>query len=257
MGYHMHRLPRHAALLLLSATMLSLGGCQRSADPAVPVAGSRPAGAQMQRTTIPAAGEAVDPKAAVPSGQATHWECGDLRVASRIDARDGGTTLYISGRKLHLPTAASPPAEGHIDDEGNTFVLRGGAATLTLRGEDARECTVTGQPSPWYDAAARGVAFRAVGSEPGWFVELGPGDSPTLRATLDYGERTIEVPDMQLRPDGGQPGFLGTAADGSTVVLSVRREACADGMSGEKFAARARLLVGANRYEGCGAFLSD
>lgn len=43
-----------------------------------------------------------------------------------------------------------------------------------------------GEPaSPWDAAAARGVAFRAVGNEPGWYVEVGRGATAALHATLD------------------------------------------------------------------------
>lgn len=247
----MRRLPLHAALLLMSGPLLSLGGCQPSGDPAVPTAGSKPEEAQLQRASAPAEGDVER-----PADHVTHWQCGDLRVSSQIDARDGGATLHISGRQLQLPLATPSVSGRHLDGEGNAFVLRGRAATLTLSGDDARECTATDQPSPWYDAAMRGIAFRAVGSEPGWFVELGMGKAPTLRATLDYGERTIEAANMQARPGDGDPEFNGTS-DGAAVVLWVHREACADGMSGEQFDARATLQVGASRYEGCGAFLSD
>ena len=41
------------------------------------------------------------------------------------------------------------------------------------------------------------------------------------------------------------------------VELLVKREACADAMSGEAFAASAQLKVGDQTYSGCGRFLSE
>lgn len=102
---------------------------------------------------------------------------------------------------------------------------------------------------------ARGIAFTAIGQEPGWRVEIGHGDSPSLHAELDYGQRTIDI----LRTQGisTTPGFGGKMADGTDVVLRMRREPCRDAMSGEPFEASASLTVGAKAYEGCGAWLGD
>lgn len=110
-------------------------------------------------------------------------------------------------------------------------------------------------PSPWAEAAARGVVIRAVGNEPGWFVEVDNGDMPPLRATLDYGERRIEVASTVSL--SSSHGFGGKLADGTDVVLRIKHEPCNDGMSGEAFEASAVLTVGDKQYQGCGAYLSD
>ena len=114
----------------------------------------------------------------------------------------------------------------------------------------------TAPASPWEAAAARGVAFRAVGNEPGWFAEVDRGDAPALRATLDYGERTIEVP-RAMALDGDAFGYHGEADDGTSVVLRIRREPCSDGMSDQAYEASATLAVGETTYRGCGRFLAD
>lgn len=110
--------------------------------------------------------------------------------------------------------------------------------------------------SPWDAAAARGVAFRAVGNEPGWYVEVGRGAAAALHATLDYGDRKVEVP-QAVALDGDGFGYHGTATDGSRVVLRIRREACSDGMSDRSYDTSAVLDVGDASYRGCGVFLGD
>lgn len=110
--------------------------------------------------------------------------------------------------------------------------------------------------SPWEAAAARGVAFRAVGNEPGWFAEVDRGDAPALRATLDYGERTIEVP-RAMALDGDAFGYHGEARDGTSVVMRMRREPCSDGMSDQNYETSVTLKVGETTYRGCGRFLAD
>lgn len=109
--------------------------------------------------------------------------------------------------------------------------------------------------SPWDAAAARGVELRAVGNEPGWFMEVDRGPDPTLRATLDYGERIIEVANVRVL-DGDPPGYEGTAADGTRIVVRVRRESCSDGMSERSYEASVTLQAGETTYRGCGRFLN-
>lgn len=117
----------------------------------------------------------------------------------------------------------------------------------------AKEATVPA--SPWDAAAARGVGFRAVGNEPGWFMEVDRGPNPTLRATLDYGERIVEVASAEVL-DGDPPGYEGTAADGARIEVHVRRESCSDGMSDRSYEASVTLQVGETTYRGCGRFLN-
>lgn len=117
------------------------------------------------------------------------------------------------------------------------------------------EASPPGSSSPWHKAKARGIVFRGVGNEPGWFVEVGRGNTPTIRATLDYGERTVEV--AGATPLGGAYGYGGSAEDGTLVVLRVTREACSDGMSDERYPASAELKIGEETYRGCGRFLQE
>lgn len=108
--------------------------------------------------------------------------------------------------------------------------------------------------SPWEAAAARGVVLRAVGNEPGWFMEVDRGPAPTLRATLDYGDRTLTVQGAQVLDD--PPGYRGTTAGGTSVLMQVRREACSDGMSDRSYEASVTLRVDDATYRGCGRFLN-
>lgn len=124
-----------------------------------------------------------------------------------------------------------------------------------VRVPGAGEAAPPANASPWAEADARGVAFRGVGNEPGWFVEVDQGETPALRATLDYGERTLEVARMHPLADSG--GFSGKTADGTAVVLRIQREACSDGMSDEHYPASVELTVGEQAYRGCGRFLAN
>lgn len=111
------------------------------------------------------------------------------------------------------------------------------------------------QASPWEQASARGIAFRGIGTEPGWLVEVGAGGTPALHAELDYGERKIDIAHVQPLPGG--TGYTGTTGDGVAVELQLQREDCSDGMSDEAYPVSAKLGVDGKTYAGCGRFLQE
>lgn len=105
----------------------------------------------------------------------------------------------------------------------------------------------------WDEARARGVVFRAVGQEPGWYVEVDSGDAPAMRLFLDYGERQVSFARTTVLPD--PLGFRGVQGE-VAAELRLYLERCADVMSGEEFAVRAELVVNGAEYRGCGQFLT-
>lgn len=129
----------------------------------------------------------------------------------------------------------------------------GTSVELQLEPEDDAAQPPAPAASPWDEARARGVAYRGIGNEPGWWVEVDDGAAPALRAVLDYGERRIVVASAAREGDR----LVGRTADGTSVVLRIERTPCHDGMSGEPFPTRAHLRVGDRDYDGCGRFLRD
>ena len=214
-------------------------------------------GAGKQPTATPPAAEphtpapATAPAPAPPVAAPTRWRCNELLVSAVFPEQRA--ELSFSGRKLQLPIAQSGSGARYADGKGNELWNKGDAATLALAGEEKRDCTVTQDVSPWENARTRGIVFRAIGQEPGWWVEIGSGDSPPLHAELDYGERKIVV--ARSMGTSSTPGYGGKTDDGITVVLRTKSESCSDAMSGERFDTSAELTVGDKVYEGCGAYL--
>ncbi len=117
--------------------------------------------------------------------------------------------------------------------------------------------TVT-QASPWQQAKARGIAFRGIGTEPGWLVEVGVGEKPALHAELDYGERKIDVAHAQaISGTSGASAYAGTTGDDTEVKLQLQAGDCSDGMSDQTYPVSAKLAVGDKTYTGCGRFLQE
>lgn len=63
----------------------------------------------------------------------------------------------------------------------------GTVALLEVGGADYSDCVLDRRASVWEEAKLRGIAFRATGNEPGWHLEIMPGESfeSTVTATLD------------------------------------------------------------------------
>lgn len=240
-----------ATVLAASLLAITLGGCQRDA----PDDTSRDAQPQPAPDVMPAppAGPSEPP---VVADIRQTYQCGDLRIEARF-APDG-VLLDVGGRELHLPQtiAASGARYGDGDPEFWTHGLT--EAKLTLNGETF-DCSALEDEarSPWSEARERDVGFRAAGSEPGWLVEVDLGEAPAMRLVLDYGERELTL--SRTEPFNGSDGVSGFRGqvDGEPVELTIRREECADPMSGEAFEARATLDYQGRSYEACGRYLWD
>lgn len=139
------------------------------------------------------------------------------------------------------------------DADGGLWFATDTRAPVVPGSGDPVELRMVRVSSPWDDAKSRGIGFRGIGTEPGWLVEIGRGQSPGLHAELDYGERKIDV----ARTEAFAGGFRGTSADGTNVSLKIVKETCSDGMSDTTYPASMALTVGDQTYHGCGRFLFD
>jgi membrane-bound inhibitor of C-type lysozyme len=233
---------------LVLAIALSLAACR-----------SEPVDGDVDTSTETTPAQPVAPAPAEPPAVVSitqTFQCGDRRIEA-VYAPDA-VLLDLGDRELILPAtvAASGARYGDGDPE---FWARGlDQAVLTLDGQHY-DCAVLepGTRSPWAEARERGVGFRAVGSEPGWHVEVGMGEAPTMRIVLDYGERELDVERSEpFAGADGASGFRGEV-DGEALELSIRREDCADPMSGEAFEASATLDYQGQAYQACGRFLQE
>jgi uncharacterized lipoprotein YbaY/uncharacterized membrane protein len=202
------------------------------------------------------AGDAPQPAAQL---QRTRWTCGGMTFEAAFDIEGRRVELALPDGMLSLPLAISASGARYVDHRGNEFWTKGDSGTLTREGGRKLDCVRQDTPpaagSPWETAKARGIAFRAIGTEPGWLLEVGGGERPALHAELDYGERVLDV--AALQPLSGLLGYAGTAADGTRVRLVLERRACSDGMSDENYPVAVQLEAGDRSYRGCGRFLAE
>lgn len=105
----------------------------------------------------------------------------------------------------------------------------------------------------WEDARRRGVDFRGLGQEPGWYVEVKEGEEVLLVA--DYGERRVMTGPPTREAGGGGRVTYRARADGQALAVLVEPVPCSDAMSGIPFPATVTVTLDGREYRGCGRFL--
>ena len=184
-----------------------------------------------------------------PALQAHAWQCDDgTRIQSRN--RPAAIELRIGADLRMLPQ--TPAASGvRYQTPEMTFWNKGGGSTLERRPGTTTACSEIRAASLLEDARIRGVAFRGLGNEPGWLLEIGP-DSRVLFEDR-YGSARMIFTDV--KPQAGTTGattiYEGRSGkDGLRAVLQPRT--CADTMSDETFPATVELEINGERRVGCG-----
>jgi uncharacterized membrane protein len=104
----------------------------------------------------------------------------------------------------------------------------------------------------WHQAKLRGVAFRAVGQEPGWLLEMTDGVEIVL--VTNYGESRDSYPYVEPQVDQAARRTL-FVLDEHDLVIEIRGESCVDVMSGERFSTTVTITSEAFVLQGCGRAL--
>ena len=103
----------------------------------------------------------------------------------------------------------------------------------------------------WHAAKLRGVAFRAIGQEPGWLLEITSGEE--ILIVTDYGKERKSLPYVEPREDKAARKTV-FQIDADTSVL-IEGKPCTDSMSGESFQTTVTATLGGKTYKGCGRAL--
>lgn len=107
--------------------------------------------------------------------------------------------------------------------------------------------------NPWEDARSRGIEFRALGNEPGWFLEV--DNERWMRLFYANAERMVSVPvPAAVRP--GEAAMLTSDADGHSVRVEIVVRECSDTMSDERFPATVTVTLDGMLLHGCGRWLA-
>jgi putative lipoprotein len=106
--------------------------------------------------------------------------------------------------------------------------------------------------SIWHEAKLRGVAFRAVGQEPGWLLEI--SDGAEILLVLDYGESRKSYPFVEpvVYQEERMTRYI---IDEGELIIEIRGQHCEDVMSGEQFEVSVTIIMPDRRLAGCGRAL--
>lgn len=105
---------------------------------------------------------------------------------------------------------------------------------------------------PWIAARQRGVDFRAVGQEPGWYAEVDHGQS--IRLVWDYADRSATLPAVEPETAGRQTRYVSNSGTHRVTIVAEERP-CHDGMSGQPFSLTVTVTIDGRELRGCGRAL--
>lgn len=174
------------------------------------------------------------------------YDCNGFEFVTRLGP--GEMALWWQHRYLVLSQVRS--ASGSKYQEGDVlFWSKGDEAMLQVGDVEYLGCRLRPERGPWADARRRGVDFRAVGNEPGWYLEIQHGRQ--LLYVGNYGEQRMMMPDPGAQVAGENRSYRArTEADELAVEIS--STPCFDSMSGEAFPTAVTVTVNGSQLHGCG-----
>jgi len=165
--------------------------------------------------------------------------------------RTTGTEAWVFRPEGTLRLTAMTSGKVRIYSDGR-FELRieGEQGWLGETGEVLRTCRNDRRRAVWERAKLDGADFRAVGNEPGWYLEI--REQSRIVLVADYGESRVEVPLPEPTTD---PGSLTTRWDAGELRVEVIGRPCTDTMSGERYPSEVLVRWRSRTLRGCGRAL--
>jgi membrane-bound inhibitor of C-type lysozyme/uncharacterized membrane protein len=228
---------RHVRLVTVALLMAGgafASGCQRSSSPAdEPAATTDTASTAASPAASPSVASPMpNDESAGPPGvlRAYVWACEDGRTLSMRNLfRERAITLDFQDGTQRLDSTVSASGTRYATpDESIVFWSKESTATLERRGAATVQCAERRADSLREDARLRGVIYRALGNEPGWTLEIGPGGR--LDWTTNYGQdRYVFEGAIESAAASGPGGRTFTASNGAeSIVVTVDAAPCTD-----------------------------
>jgi len=104
----------------------------------------------------------------------------------------------------------------------------------------------------WHKAKLRGVAFRAIGQEPGWLLEITNGEEILL--VTEYGSTRTSMPYVEpiVYQEERRTQYV---LEAYNTIVEISGERCTDVMSGEEFEVTVTIKQTDRELQGCGRAL--
>ena len=174
---------------------------------------------------------------------AARFDCDTLALTATF--HEDRVVIELPERSITLPHVVSASGARYSDGPV-TFWNKGREASFEM---DGRKQTCRERREPWQDATDRGIDFRAVGQEPGWFLEI--DKEKQLRLVYDYAEHEFVTP-VPKSMHKGKITFYEVTVEAGPVLIAIEDAPCTDAMSGEAFPRSVTITIGARTLRGCG-----
>lgn len=178
-----------------------------------------------------------------------HYACTGLRFNVRFG--EDRATLFLPDTTYVLPITRSASG-ARYEGNGVLFWSKGDSAQVVVNDTEYTDCAVFENVDPWERARRRGVDFRAVGNEPGWYLDIFEGDS--LVAVTAYGEQRAATPYPESVREGNRTTYT-ARTEAHDLHIVIEDTPCQDTMSGEAFENTVTMTLDGETYQGCGRSL--
>lgn len=175
----------------------------------------------------------------------------------RLTVQITGETAWLFLPERTVPLGRQAAASGaKFSGEEIRFWNKGEEAILEIDGQTWQNCQSRPSRAVWAEARLRGVAFRAVGNEPAWSLEITPGERIELAVDSGKRKRAFTPQDPLEDPVTGEVTWR---ADGPNqdIRVDLREGRCVDETSGEVFDTRVTVTLDGETYRGCGRWLGE
>jgi putative lipoprotein len=186
-----------------------------------------------------------------PVGKTLVYECTGHEFIARTGP--GELAIWLEDRYLILSREYSASGEKYVEGDV-TFWSKGDEALLIIGNQTFGDCELAPHRVPWEDARRRGVDFRAVGNEPGWYLEI--QHDRHILFVGDYGMNRA----LFLSPTQDTVGALTiytASMDNKELRVEILDELCTDTMKGDTFASQVTVYLDKKNYKGCGNTLTN
>ncbi|MCB0359105.1 MAG: hypothetical protein KDD44_05705 [Bdellovibrionales bacterium] len=171
------------------------------------------------------------------------YDCND---SSQLEISDAAHGLRLTAPE---GTFHFQPCEAGYCSRSSTVSRAKGILYYRRSLQSVRTCRRNSFESVWHDARERGVWLRAVGSEPGWLVEI--RRDGTIHLELDYGETVRTIPIDERAVDERSAVITGADAQGPVTIRAEKRR-CTDSMRGDVHQLVVTVRLPRKSLRGCG-----
>lgn len=191
-------------------------------------------------------------KSAQVNTQTFVFECeNNMSFVARLERKN--ITLFLPGSTLTLPRVKSDLVEKY--QKGNTaFWSKADEIALEWEGKVYRDCRNNHAKAIWEHAKFNGVEFRAVGNEPGWYLEFYIEEKIVF--VTEYGQDKYTFPYIKAEENQEKrTSHWCTQTDEHKLEVIAKAVKCVDTMSGEQFESTVVVKLDGKEYRGCGKSL--